>query len=33
MLFVLTLAAIGLVLWQQARAERMAAVRPDELDG
>jgi spermidine/putrescine transport system permease protein len=29
MLFVVTLLAIFLVLWQQRRAERMAAVRPD----
>ena len=28
MLFVVTVVAIGLVLWQQRRAERMAAVRP-----
>jgi spermidine/putrescine transport system permease protein len=30
MLFVVTVSAIGLVLWQQRRAERMAAVRPEE---
>jgi spermidine/putrescine transport system permease protein len=30
MLFVLTVVAIGLVLWQQRRAERMAAIRPEE---
>jgi spermidine/putrescine transport system permease protein len=30
MLFVLTVAAIGFVLWQQRRAERMAAVRPQQ---
>jgi hypothetical protein len=29
MLFVVTLAAIVLVIWQQRRAERMAAVRPE----
>ena len=29
MLFAVTVVAIGLVLWQQRRAERMAAVRPD----
>jgi spermidine/putrescine transport system permease protein len=29
MLFVVTAAAIALVIWQQRRAERMAAVRPD----
>ena len=29
MLFVLTVAAIALVLWQQRRAERMATVLPD----
>ena len=29
MLFVVTLAAIMLVIWQQRRAERMAAVRPE----
>jgi spermidine/putrescine transport system permease protein len=28
-LFVVTATAIGLVIWQQRRAERMAAVRPD----
>jgi hypothetical protein len=31
MLFVATVAAIVLVLWQQRRAERMASVRPDEV--
>ena len=30
MLFVVTVAAIGLVIWQQRRAERMAAVRPEQ---
>jgi spermidine/putrescine transport system permease protein len=30
MLFVLVVAAVALVLWQQRRAERMAAVRPEE---
>ena len=30
MLFVLTVSAIGIVLWQQRRAERMAAVLPDD---
>ena len=30
MLFIVTVTAIGLVIWQQRRAERMAAVRPDE---
>jgi spermidine/putrescine transport system permease protein len=30
MLFVVTVAAILLVIWQQRRAERMAAVRPEE---
>ncbi len=30
MLFAVTVVAITLVLWQQRRAERMAAVRPDE---
>jgi spermidine/putrescine transport system permease protein len=30
MLFVVTVSAIGLVLWQQRRAEIMAAVRPEE---
>jgi spermidine/putrescine transport system permease protein len=29
MLFLVTVIAIGLVLWQQRRAEQMAAVRPD----
>jgi spermidine/putrescine transport system permease protein len=29
LLFIVTLAAIGLVIWQQRRAERMAAVRPE----
>jgi spermidine/putrescine transport system permease protein len=29
MLFVLTTVAILLVIWQQRRAERMAAVRPE----
>jgi spermidine/putrescine transport system permease protein len=29
MLFVVTVFAIGLVIWQQRRAEKMAAVRPD----
>jgi spermidine/putrescine transport system permease protein len=29
-LFLLVVAAVALVLWQQRRAERMAAVRPDE---
>ena len=28
MLFALTVIAIGLVLWQQRRAERLAATRP-----
>jgi spermidine/putrescine transport system permease protein len=32
MLFVVTLAAILLVIWQQRRAERMAAVRPEPED-
>ena len=31
MLFLVTLAAIVLVIWQQRRAERMAAVRPDPI--
>jgi spermidine/putrescine transport system permease protein len=31
MLFVVTVAAISLVIWQQRRAERMAAVLPDEV--
>ena len=30
MLFLVTIAAIAVVIWQQRRAERMAAVRPDE---
>jgi spermidine/putrescine transport system permease protein len=30
MLFVVTVAAIALVIWQQRRAERMAAVRPEQ---
>jgi spermidine/putrescine transport system permease protein len=30
MLFILTVVAIALVIWQQRRAERMAAVRPDD---
>jgi spermidine/putrescine transport system permease protein len=30
MLFLLVVAAVALVLWQQRRAERMAAVRPEE---
>ena len=30
MLFVVTVVAIALVLWQQRRAERMAAVRPEQ---
>jgi spermidine/putrescine transport system permease protein len=30
LLFLLVVAAVALVLWQQRRAERMAAVRPDE---
>jgi spermidine/putrescine transport system permease protein len=29
MLFVLTVVAIALVIWQQRRAERMAEIRPD----
>jgi hypothetical protein len=29
MIFLLTLAAMLLTVWQQRRAERMAAVRPD----
>jgi spermidine/putrescine transport system permease protein len=31
MLFAVTVVAIALVLWQQRRAERMAAVRPDDM--
>jgi spermidine/putrescine transport system permease protein len=30
LLFLLVVAAVALVLWQQRRAERMAAVRPDD---
>ena len=30
MLFLITVAAIGVVIWQQRRAEKMAAVRPEE---
>jgi spermidine/putrescine transport system permease protein len=30
LLFFLTVIAIGIVLWQQRRAERMASVRPDQ---
>jgi spermidine/putrescine transport system permease protein len=33
MLFALTVVAIAVVLWQQRRAERMAAMRPDDLEG
>ena len=29
-LFAITLVAMGLVVWQQRRAERLAAVRPDD---
>ena len=30
LLFIVTIAAVALVIWQQRRAERMASVRPDE---
>ena len=32
-LFMFTVDAIALVLWQQRRAERMASVRPEQEDG
>ena len=32
MLFVITAIAMGFTVWQQARAEKLASVRPDEDD-